>query len=124
MHPSTFNALGNSVFGFGFLSNPTRIDKMLFLGNPVFGFQKSPNGRVVAKPLLAAAHSPVSAFPAPVFGQAAPGSAWERWEDRGHGGPPRPVVPEPSAYGALLLALVVAVVVARRVSSLRSVGPR
>ena len=79
---------------------------------------------LVALPLFAAAHSPVSAVPAPVFGQAAPGSAWERWEDRGHGGHPRPIVPEPSAYGALLLAVVVAVVVARRLASLRSVGPR
>lgn len=83
---------------------------------------------LVAKPLFAAAQSPVFAVPAPVSAQAAngsaPGSAWERWEDRGHGGPPRPVVPEPGAYGALLLAVVVAVVVARRVSSLRSVGPR
>lgn len=63
------------------------------------------------------AHSPVSE-------QSGSGSAWERWEDRGHGGHPRPVVPEPSAYGAVLLALVLAVVVARRVASLRSVGPR
>ena len=97
---------------------------MLFPGNPVFGFQKLWNPGLVALPLLAAAHSPVSAVPAPVFGQASNGSAWERWEDRGHGGHPRPIVPEPSAYGALLLAVVVAVVVARRLASLRSVGPR
>lgn len=124
MHPPTFNALGNSVFGFDFLSNPPRIDKMLFFGNHVFGFGKGWNPGLIKAPLFAAAQSPVFAVPAPVFEQAANGSAWERWEDRGHGGHPRPIVPEPGAYGALFLAVVVAVVVARRLASLRSVGPR
>ena len=124
MRPLIFGAPGIPVFGFGKPSIEIGIDQILVPGNPVFGFGIESADLVVEAPLFAAAHSPVSAFPAPVFGQAAPGSAWERWEDRGHGGPPRPVVPEPSAYGALLLALVVAVVVARRVSSLRSVGPR
>ena len=55
---------------------------------------------------------------------SAPGSAWERWEDRGHGRPPRPIVPEPSAYGAAMLAAVLAVIVGRRLASLRSVGGR
>ena len=79
---------------------------------------------LIAKPLFAMAHSPVSAFSAPVSEQSGSGSAWEPWADRGHGGHPRPIVPEPSAYGAAMLALVLAVVVARRLASLRSVGPR
>lgn len=124
MRPLIFGTPGIPVFSFGKPSIEIGIAQILIPGNPVFGFQKLWNPGLVALPLFAMAHSPVSAFPAPVFGQAAPGSAWERWEDRGHGGPPRPVVPEPSAYGAVFLALVVAVVVARRVSSLRSVGPR
>ena len=72
---------------------------------------------LIAQPLFATAHSPVSE-------QSGSGSAWERWEDRGHGGHPRPIVPEPSAYGAAMLTAVLAVVVWRRLSSLRSIGPR
>lgn len=127
MHPKTFNAPQIPVLGFDFLSNPNRIDEMLFFENPVFGFQKLWNPGLTTKPLFATAHSPVSAFSAPVSEQSAPGSAWERWEDRGHGGhggPPRPIVPEPGAYGAAMLALVLAVVVARRLASLRSIRPR
>ena len=90
---------------------------MLFPRNPGFGFQNLWNPGVVALPLFAIPYTPVFGV-SPLVSESAPssapGSAWERWEDRGHGRPPRPIVPEPSAYGAAMLLCVLAVVVARR----------
>ena len=116
----------NPNFGFQISSVPTRIDKMLFPENPNFGFENLWNPGLIAKPLFAASQTPApgSAPGSAPLVQQAPGSAWERWEDRGHGRPPRPVVPEPGAYGAAMLAAVLAVVVARRLASRGTPGPR
>ena len=104
-----------------------QVDGPLFLGNAGFGFEKLRNPGLIALPLFAIAHSPVFGV-SPLVSESAPGSApgsaWERWEDRGHGRPPRPIVPEPSAYGAAMLAAVLAVIVGRRLASLRSVRGR
>ncbi len=100
---------------------------MLFPRNPGFGFGNLWNPGVVALPLFAIAYTPVFGV-SPLVSESATGSAtgsaWERWEDRGHGRPPRPIVPEPSAYGAAMLALVLLVIIGRRLASLRSVRGR
>ena len=117
MQPTTFSTSGILVFNLEKPFVQILITKMLLPRNPVFGFQELWNPGLTALPLIATA-------PAPVSEQSGSGSAWERWEDRGHGGHPRPIVPEPSAYGAAMLALVLAVVVARRLSSRGAPGPR
>jgi hypothetical protein len=82
---------------------------------------------LVGEPLFAIPYTPVLGV-SPLVSESATGSAdrsaWERWEDRGHGRPPRPIVPEPSTYGAVMLAAVLAVIVGRRLASLRSVRGR
>jgi hypothetical protein len=102
-----------------------RIDRNPVCGNPALGIMKPKiqfhfKEILVGEPLFAASQPLVSGSAT----GSAPGSAWERWEDRGHGRPPRPIVPEPSAYGAAMLALILAVVVWRRLASLRSVRGR
>ena len=123
MRPPELMCSQNPNFGFQISSVPTRIDKMLFPENPNFGFENLWNPGLIAKPLFAASQT-LAPGSAPLVQQSAPGSAWERWEDRGHGRPPRPVVPEPGAYGAAMLAAVLAVVVARRLASRGTPGPR
>ena len=73
---------------------------------------------LIALPLFVGSRTMV-ADSAPLV-QQADGAAWERYEDRR----PRPIVPEPSAYGAGMLLAVLAVIVGRRVAWIRCVGHR
>jgi hypothetical protein len=123
MQPTTFSTLGILVFNLEKPSVQILITQMLLPRNPGFGFENLWNPGLIKGPLFAIPYTPVLGV-SPLVSESATGSAWERWEDRGHGRPHRPIVPEPSAYGAAMLALVVAVVVARRLASLRSVRGR